>query len=188
VAYNAVVKNARIEPGDRIVVLGPGTIGILCAGMARLCGAEVAIVGLAQDSHRLEIAKQYGCEIIIGDAKSWAIDRDGLGCDGVIDAAGASVTLKIALELVRPSGWISKVGWGPQPLGFNLDALVQKNIRLQGSFSHNWPIWERVIALLASGRFDVRPIIGGIWPLEDWHDAFEKMHRCEVVKSILKPH
>lgn len=186
VAYNAVVRNARIEPGDRVVVLGPGTIGILCAGMARLCGAEVAIVGLPQDAHRLEIAKQYGCEIIIGDAKQWAFERDGLGCDGVIDAAGASVTLKIALDLVRPSGWISKVGWGPQPLGFNLDALVQKNIRLQGSFSHNWPIWERVIALLASGRFDVRPIIGGVWPLEEWHDAFEKMHRGEVVKSILK--
>jgi threonine dehydrogenase-like Zn-dependent dehydrogenase len=72
VAYNAVVKNARIEPGDRVIVLGPGTIGILCAAMARLCGAEVAIVGLPQDAHRLEIAKQYGCEVIIGDAKPWA--------------------------------------------------------------------------------------------------------------------
>ena len=45
VAYNATVKNARIEPGDRIVVLGPGTIGILCAAMAQLCGAQVAVVG-----------------------------------------------------------------------------------------------------------------------------------------------
>jgi L-iditol 2-dehydrogenase len=126
VAYNAVVKNARIEPGDRVIVLGPGTIGILCAAMARLCGAEVAIVGLPQDAHRLEIAKQYGCEVIIGDAKPWAQQRDGLGCDGVIDAAGASITLKIALDIVRPAGWISKVGWGPQPLGFNIDPLVQK--------------------------------------------------------------
>ena len=57
------------------------------------------------------------------------------------------------------------MGWGPQPLGFNIDPLVQKNITLQGSFSHNWPIWERVIALLASGQFDVRPIIGGVWPI-----------------------
>jgi alcohol dehydrogenase/L-iditol 2-dehydrogenase len=187
VAYNAVVKNARIEPGDRILVLGPGTIGILCAAMAKLCGAEVAIVGLPQDAHRLNIAKQYGCAVIIGDPKPWALQRDGLGCDGVIDAAGASATLKIALEVVRPAGWISKVGWGPQPLGFNLDPLVQKNITLQGSFSHHWTIWERVISLLASGKFDVRPIIGGVWNLTDWHTAFEKMHRGEVVKSVLKP-
>ncbi len=187
VAFNAVVKNARIEPGDRVVVLGPGTIGILCAAMARLCGAEVAMVGLESDRQRLQIAERYGCEGIIGDAQAWARHRDGLGCDGVIDAAGASATLKIAIDLVRPAGWISKVGWGPQPLGFNIDPLVQKNVTLQGSFSHNWPIWERVIALLTSGQLDVRPIIGGVWPITQWHDAFEKMHGGEVVKSILKP-
>ncbi len=66
VAYSAVVKNARIEPGDRVVVLGPGTIGILCAAIARLCGAEVAVVGLPADQGRLEVAKQYGCDIIVG--------------------------------------------------------------------------------------------------------------------------
>lgn len=187
VAYNAVVRNARIEPGDRVVVLGPGTIGILCAAMARLCGAEVALVGLEADRQRLEIAAQYGCTGIVGDASPWALERDGLGCDGVIDAAGASATLQIALKLVRPAGWISKVGWGPQPLNFNLDPLVQKNITLQGSFSHNWPIWERVIALLASGQLDVAPIIGGVWPLEQWHQAFEQMHHGQVVKAVLKP-
>ncbi len=187
VAYSAVVKNARIEPGDRVVVLGPGTIGILSAAMARLCGAEVAVVGLPADAGRLEVAKQYGCEAIIGDASDWARGRDGLGCDGVIDAAGASGTLKIALDLVRPAGWISKVGWGPQPLGFSLDPLVQKNVTLQGSFSHNWPIWERVIALLASGALDVQPIIGGIWPIHEWHEAFARMHAGDVVKSVLAP-
>ena len=187
VAFNAVVENARIKPGDRIIVLGPGTIGILCAAVAKLCGADVAVVGLETDRHRLNIAGQYGCDIIIGNASEWAKQRDGLGADGVIDAAGASATLKIALELVRPNGFISKVGWGPQPLNFSLDAMVQKNITLQGSFSHNWPIWERVIALLASGRLNVQPIIGGVWPISEWHEAFEKMHKGEVVKSVLKP-
>jgi len=187
VAYSAVVKNARIEPGDRVVVLGPGTIGILCAAMARLSGAEVAVVGLPQDAGRLAVAERYGCETIMGDPRPWASARDGLGCDGVIDAAGASVTLKTALDIVRPAGWISKVGWGPQPLGFSLDPLVQKNVTLQGSFSHNWPIWERVIALLASGRLDVAPIVGGVWPLDRWHEAFEQMHSGAVVKAVLTP-
>ncbi|HTE30760.1 MAG TPA: zinc-binding dehydrogenase [Chryseolinea sp.] len=187
VAFNAVVENSRIIPGDRVIVLGPGTIGILCAAVARLCGAEVAVVGLEGDKNRLEIARQYGCEVILGDATEWARQRDGLGADCVIDAAGVSATLKIALQLVRPNGQIAKVGWGPQPLGFSLDPLVQKNVRLQGSFSHNWPIWERGIALLASGQLNVKPIIGGVWPVTQWHEAFEKMHKGEVVKSVLKP-
>ena len=187
VAYNAVVNNSHIKPGDRVIVLGPGTIGILCAAMAKLCGAEVAIVGLESDLHRLNIAKQYGCIPIVGDATEWAMKKDGLGADFIIDAAGASITLKIAMQLVRPNGHITKVGWGPQPLGFSLDPLVQKNVTLKGSYSHNWPIWEKVIGLLASGALDVKPIIGGVWPIEQWHQAFEKMHKGEVVKSVLKP-
>jgi L-iditol 2-dehydrogenase len=187
VAYNAVVGNSHIKPGDRVIVLGPGTIGILCAAVARLCGAEVAIVGLENDLHRLNIAKKYGCEAIVGNAMEWAKMKDGLGADFIIDAAGSSITLKIALQLVRPNGHVTKVGWGPQPLGFSLDPLVQKNVTLQGSFSHNWPIWERVIHLLASGSLDVKPIMGGIWPITEWHEAFEKMHTGEIVKSILKP-
>ncbi|WP_338868835.1 zinc-binding dehydrogenase [Spirosoma sp. SC4-14] len=187
VAFNAVVENTRLKPGDRVIVLGPGTIGILCAAVAKLCGADVAVVGLEADRHRLAIAEQYGCTAIVGDASEWAKQADGLGADCIIDAAGASATLKIAMQLVRPNGHITKVGWGPQPLGFSLDPLVQKNVTLQGSFSHNWPIWERVISLLASGQLDVKPIIGGVWDITNWHEAFEKMHKGEVVKSVLKP-
>jgi alcohol dehydrogenase/L-iditol 2-dehydrogenase len=187
VAYSAVVSNANIKPGDRIVVYGPGPIGLLCAAMARLCGAIVGVVGLERDAARLEIAKGYGCEPIITDATDWAKQGDGLGVDGVIDAAGISATLKQALAIVRPNGFISKVGWGPQPLNFSLDPLVQKNIRLQGSFSHNWPIWERVLRLLAEGLLDIDPIIGGTWLLAEWHDAFETMHSGKIVKAVLCP-
>lgn len=187
VAYNAVVENTGIKPGDRVMVLGPGTIGILCAAVAKICGADVAVVGLESDKARLDIARQYGCNAISADAGEWAKKRDGLGADVVIDAAGVSATLQLAMQLVRPKGKITKVGWGPQPLGFSLDPIVQKNITLQGSFSHNWPVWERVISLLASGQLDVKPIIGGVWPISEWKTAFEKMHKGEVVKSILKP-
>ena len=187
VAYNAVVQNSKIKPGDRVLVVGPGTIGILCAAVAKLLGAEVAIVGLENDTKRLEIAGQYGCHTITGDATEWARKGDGLGVDCVIDAAGVSATLKLALEYVRPNGHITKVGWGPQPMNFSLDPLVQKNVTLQGSFSHNWPIWEKVLSLLTNGSLDVKPIIGGVWGLTDWHTAFEQMHSGQVVKSVLKP-
>lgn len=187
VAYSAVVTNSNVKPGDRVLVIGPGTIGILCAAMAKINGAEVAIVGLEPDRNRLKIAEQYGCAGLVGGATEWAKEKDGLGADLVVDAAGHSGTLKIAMESVRPNGQITKVGWGKQPCDFSLDPIVQKNVRLQGSFSHNWPIWEKVIALMASGTLDVKPIIGGVWGIESWQEAFEKMHHGEVVKSVLKP-
>jgi alcohol dehydrogenase/L-iditol 2-dehydrogenase len=187
VAYNAVVMNASIRPGDRVVVLGPGPIGVLCAAIARLQGAEVAVAGLPRDEARLAIARKYGCITITDGLADWAREGDGLGVDGVIDAAGVSSTLKIALDIVRPAGWISKVGWGKDPYGHSLDPLVQKNITLRGSFSHNWPIWERVIRLLATGQLDVAPISGGIWPLDQWHEAFETMHSGAICKAVLRP-
>ena len=187
VAFNATVMNSQIKPGDRVVVLGPGPIGLLCGAMAKLCGADVAVVGLERDRDRLAVAAKYGCTPIEGDAQDWANATDGLGADGVIDAAGVSATLKAAIELVRPSGWISKVGWGRDPLDFSLDGLVQKNVTLQGSFSHNWPIWERVIRLLSSGALDVVPILGGTWPLDQWEEAFETMHSGSIAKAVLKP-
>jgi L-iditol 2-dehydrogenase len=188
VAYNAVINNGRVRVGDRILVLGPGPIGILSALMAKLAGGIVAVAGLDVDRQRLKVAEQYGLTPLVGTAvDEWIKAGDGLGVDGAVDAAGVSATLAKAMDAVRPNGWISKVGWGPQPLGFNLDPLVQKNITLQGSFSHNWPIWERIISMLASGQLDVKPIIGGSWPLEQWHEAFETMHSGKIVKAVLTP-
>jgi alcohol dehydrogenase/L-iditol 2-dehydrogenase len=187
VAYNATAVQSEIAPGDRIVVLGPGPIGILCAAIARLRGAEVAVTGLERDRKRLAIAEHYGCTAIVGDASAWAMARDGLGAEGVIDATGYSPALKTAMELVRPAGWITKVGWGPQPLDFSLDPIVLKNVRIQGSFSHNWPIWERVIQLLSTGQLEIDPIMGGVWRLEEWEQAFTTMHSGEIVKAILVP-
>lgn len=187
VAYSAVIAPGYIKPGDRVVVLGPGPIGVLCGAMAKLAGAEVAVVGLERDRERLKAAQSYGCEVIIGDVKQWATAVDGLGADGVVDAAGISATLKIALDVVRPAGWIAKVGWGPQPLDFSLDPLVQKNVTLQGSFSHNWPMWERVLRMMSTGQLDITPVLGGIYPLEKWEEAFEAMHSGAILKAVLKP-
>jgi L-iditol 2-dehydrogenase len=187
VAYSATIAPGFVRPADRIVVYGPGPIGVLCAAMAKLAGAEVALVGLEKDKKRLEIAKQYGAEVIIGDATTWAKSVDGLGADGVVDAAGVSASLKNALEVIRPNGWISKVGWGPQPLDFSLDPLVAKNVTLRGSFSHNWPMWERVLRLLESGKLDLKPVLGGVFPIKDWQVAFEKMQSGEILKSVIKP-
>jgi alcohol dehydrogenase/L-iditol 2-dehydrogenase len=190
VAYSAVAVNSDVKPGDRIVVLGPGPIGILCAAMARLRGAEVALAGLEQDARRLEVSAAYDCRRFRSgsdELREWARQRDGTGVDGVVDASGHSAALREAMDLVRPAGFITKVGWGAQPVDFSLDPIVQKAVRLQGSFSHNWPVWERVIALLGSGALDVAPLVGGVWPLMEWREAFESMESGAIVKAVLRP-
>jgi L-iditol 2-dehydrogenase len=190
VAYNAVCVNGRVRPGDTVLVLGPGPIGLLCAKMAKLSGAgKVIVSGLPSDKKRLEIAWKMGADVTLegGVAEYVAGIGDGLGVDVAIDSSGASIALQMALQAVRPAGQIIKVGWGPQPLQFSLDPLVQKNITLAGSFSHNWPIWERVISMIASGQIDLEPVISCVAELEVWHECFEKMEAGEYVKAVLKP-
>ncbi len=190
VAYNAVCVNGRVRPGDRVLVIGPGPIGLLSAKMAQLSGAgEVIVAGLPADRHRLQVARQFGAtttlDANIGEYVSQT--GDGLGVDVAVDAAGHSSTLKIALECVRPAGQIVKVGWGPQPVQFSLDPLVQKNLTLAGSFSHNWPVWERVITMIVSGQLNLDPIVSRVCELPQWQECFEKMEAGEYVKAVLTP-
>jgi len=193
VAYNATCVKTHIRPGDSVLVLGPGPIGLLCLALARLSGAGwLGASGLKQDERRLAIAAKLGANQTLtgGRAKISEVVRstgDGLGVDVVIDATGHSATLELALAAVRPAGQITKVGWGPQPLGFSLDPLVQKAVRLQGSFSHNFVIWEKVIGLLASGQLDPNPLVGRVEPLSGWQSCFEEMASGGIVKGVLKP-
>jgi alcohol dehydrogenase/L-iditol 2-dehydrogenase len=193
VAYNATCVKTQIRPGDAVLVFGPGPIGLLSLALARLSGAGwVGVAGLKQDERRLAIAKSLGADQAIagGEAELLEVVRslgDGLGVDVVIEASGASSALKPALAAVRPGGQITKVGWGPQPLGFSLDPLVQKAIQLQGSFSHNFVIWEKVISLLALGKLDPTLIVGRVEPLAGWRACFEEMGEGKIVKAYLKP-
>ena len=190
VAYNAVCVNTRIKPGDAVLVIGPGPIGLLCGKMAKLSGAGTVIMaGLPADAYRLEIAEQMGADVTLtGQVTEYVRDLyDGLGVDVVVDAAGVSATLQLAMECVRPAGQITKVGWGPQPLQFNIDPIVQKAVTLQGSFSHNWPTWERIIQMLSTGQLDITPVVSRIATLDNWLDCFNKMLSGDYVKAVLNP-
>jgi L-iditol 2-dehydrogenase len=193
VGYNAVAVRSHIRPGDMVVVLGPGPIGLLAAEMARIGGAGTLIVsGMSQDASRLDAARALGVSHAVNAEETDLPELvrslgDGLGADLVVDATGTSIALKQALEMVRPGGQITKVGWGPQPLGFSLDPLVQKAVTLQGSFSHTFKNWEKVVAMLAAGQINLDPIISCVSPLAGWLDCFEGMHTGRYVKAVLQP-
>ena len=64
---------------------------------------------------------------------------------------------------------------------------MQKAVTLQGCFSHLYDTWERALQLLSTGQIDLTPIIGGVYALADWEEAFEQMESGENVKSVLVP-
>ena len=173
VAYNAVCVNSRLRPGDTVAVIGPGPIGLLCAMMAKLSGAgHLIVIGIPADAQAAR-----GRQARSAPTRCWARKAKMLpNGSGILATATGSTWSSMRPAFPRRSNWrsilsgpagqITKVGWGPQPLNFSLDPLVQKAVTLQGSFSHNWPIWEKVISLLASGKIDLDPILNRISPLE----------------------
>jgi alcohol dehydrogenase/L-iditol 2-dehydrogenase len=191
VAYNALVEKTVIKPGETVVIQGPGPIGIMALQVAKLRGAGVLIVlGTDVDKHRMEVAEELGAHYVVNiqhedPAKLIRSLGDGYGADLVVDCTGVSKALQQSLELVRPNGRITKIGWGPQPAGFSLDPLVAKAVTLQGSFSHTYPTWERALGLLSSGQINLAPVIGGVYSLDDWHEAFSRMEEGANVKSVL---
>jgi alcohol dehydrogenase/L-iditol 2-dehydrogenase len=193
VTYNAVVEKSRVAPGDMVVVVGSGTIGLLALQWARRCGASVVLVGVSGDEARLAAARELGA-LATYDALVDDVDAavramtDGLGVPLVVDTVGgAAASLDLALRLVRPGGQITKVGWFAGTTNTTMDVLVAKAVRLQGSFSHTWPMWERCLAALADGTIDMGPIISDDLPLSRWQEGYRRSADRTAVKVVFRP-
>jgi len=193
VAYNALIVRSRIKPGDTVIIIGPGPVGLFCLQVARLCGAgKVVIVGRDTDRKRLSIARELGADVIIDSGREEPVNKimdltDGLGADLVVDTAGSSQTLKQSLAMVRRLGQITKIGWGPDPVGFSLDLLITKSATLQGTYGHNWRTWQKVLKLMAKSRIRMKPMITDIFPITEWERAYNLVESCQAVKVLLKP-
>jgi L-iditol 2-dehydrogenase len=192
VAYNAMCVNSVIRPGDLVVIIGPGPIGLLCTRFAALSGANPLIVaGKAVDADRLQLATELGAThtVNVDEVNLEEVVRsyDAVGAELVCEASGASEPIDVALKAVRPDGHIVKVGWFPKGVPFDLNPLVHKNVRLQGSFSHTYTMWVKVIQLLAGGFIMPEVLIGMQTGLENWQVAFDSMRSKKVAKALLIP-
>ena len=193
VAFNALVVKSRIRPGDVVVILGPGPIGLMATQVARVCGASAIILaGLDRDSARMRIGQEVGATHIAdsttGDLPALVAGLSGgRGADLVVDAAGPSATVKLAMEIVRRNGQITKIAWGPKPLDLSLDPLLAKAVTLQGVFSHTWDTWERALRLEATGQVNLRALISHRVPLREWKVAFDALESGAAVKALIFP-
>ncbi|MDQ3930955.1 MAG: zinc-binding dehydrogenase [Chloroflexota bacterium] len=193
VAYNALVVKSRIRPADLVVILGPGAIGLMCTQIARVSGASnIVLAGLPHNAARLEIGGKLGATHTVDLSKDdlpglVAELSGGVGADLVVDAAGPSATVKLALDIVKRNGQITKIAWGPRPLDLSLDLLLAKAVTFQGVFSHTWDTWERVLRLQATGQVRFAEMISHRVPLEDWKVAFDALETGEAVKALIFP-
>jgi L-iditol 2-dehydrogenase len=193
VAYKALVSNSKINPGDTVVVIGPGPIGILCIKIAQLSGAaEIVAIGTAGDDQRLEVAQEFGATIAINSSKDDPLKiikslGAGYGADLVVDTAGSSETLKLSMDAVRPAGQITKIGWGTKPVNFSLDPLIAKSVTLKGHFSHTWDVWEKCLMLMGKKLIDLEKLITHELPIDQFEKAFELIVNKEALKVVLKP-
>ena len=193
VAYKAFVSNSNVNPGDTVVIIGPGSIGILCAKLAQLSGAgDIVVIGTEGDDKRLELSKDFGATITINSAKEDPLKKimslgDGYGAALVLDLAGSSSTLKLSMDAVRPAGQITKIGWGRQPVGFSLDQIIAKSVTLKGHFSHTWDVWEKCLTLMGKELVDLEKLITHELGIDQFEKAFELSESKEAVKVVLKP-
>lgn len=193
VAYKALVSNSSIIPGDSVVIIGPGSIGILCVKVAQLSGAsEITVIGAEGDDRRLELCKEFGATETINSSKEDALEKimalgDGYGADLVVDTAGVSETLRLSMQIVRPAGQITKIGWGINPVGFSIDPIIAKSVTLKGHFSHTWDVWEKCLILMGKGLVDLEKIISHELEIDQFENAFELIESKRGLKVILKP-
>jgi threonine dehydrogenase-like Zn-dependent dehydrogenase len=142
---------AELTPDDRVLVLGPGTIGLLVALFARAAGAEVHLMGRSAAS--LDFAAA------IGFAHVWAEDSvPDLPFDAVIDASNAAHLPGRALELVEPAGRVVFVGLAGRPSLVDTRTLALKDVTAVGILSAS-PELDATIAAYASGAVDPRPLV-----------------------------
>lgn len=192
VSYNATLVNSDPKEGELTVIIGAGSIGLLCLQMAKMRGAQVALIGLPADAGRMKIGAELGADYLI-DATQNPVQRvleltNQNGAPLVIDTVGgAAETIDQALEMVRPGGQITKVGWFMKTTNTSLDTLVRKNVRLQGSFSHTHSMWEACIELISDGKINVKKMISNVLPLDEWRTGFDLCEKREAIKVVLKP-
>ena len=142
---------AAVGPGDRVLVLGPGTIGLLTAMFLRAAGAEVHLVG--RDAGSLAFARALGFEAV------WTRETlPDLPLDAVVDAANAADLPAFALDRVEPAGRVVYIGLAGRPSLVDTRVLALHDVTAVGVLSAS-PALEDTIAAYAAGQVDPRPLV-----------------------------
>jgi L-iditol 2-dehydrogenase len=172
------VELIKPEPTNKVLVIGPGPIGILVSLCFKAHNCQVDLIGVPQDKLRLEKAQEIGIntiETVIADSY-----------DIVTDCSGNEKGVNNGLKAIKAGGRFLQVGIPGKPISIDYDTLMYKELKIQGTYCHNYPNWEKTLLMESMGLVDVKPLISEIVPLEDWESAFEKLLTQKALKILFK--
>ncbi|WP_170006657.1 zinc-binding dehydrogenase [Bacillus fonticola] len=190
--YHAVNKTG-INEGDIVVVIGPGPIGLFTAQVAKSRGAKVIITGLTNDKVRLNKAEELGVNYAVNtqeqDIKELVNSlTDGYGADVVFECSGAVLAAKQGLDLLRKKGQFAQVGLFAQPdVQFDLEKIIQKEIRVVGSRSQKPADWEPSLELMNNGSVNAKAMVTHQFTISQWDEAYKVIKSGEAIKVLLSP-
>ncbi|PJB61174.1 MAG: alcohol dehydrogenase [Armatimonadetes bacterium CG_4_9_14_3_um_filter_66_14] len=193
------VEQADVKPGDNVLVIGPGPVGlyVLASCLNRGAGA-VYVAGAAPDKQRLELCKQFGAAGTLNVSESTPEERaeqiakwtHRLGFNVGIDCTGITASVGEFLQYVAPygayliPGIATPVGQLPVSL---YEHLARKNVRLQGVWVSDTSHLYQAIRLVLSGRFPFETIVTHSYPLEAANQALDDMATRKAMKAVLEP-
>ncbi len=177
IAYHALSR-AKIEPTDKILVVGSGPIGLFALISAKLRGATVYVSDMLEG--RLKTALQYGADGVIDVSKQDLMKETenitgGKGFDVCVEACGQSVTFLNCIDAAAFAGNIILIGNGKKETTFLHSVLLKKELNVFGSRNAYTKDFKALIQLVAQGRVDVMKMVSAIYPMDKADDAFKAL-------------
>lgn len=174
-AFEVGVLNGRVTPGDTVVVIGSGPIGLAAIMTARLFSPS-HIVAVDPDVGRRDAAKKFGADVVSGPSDELdAVVADltqGLGADVVMEAVGSPETFEIATGLVRRGGRVANIGVHGAPAVLHLESLWIKNVTITTGLVDTFTT-PRLLTMLGSGQLDTARFLTHRFHLDEMVHAYE---------------
>jgi erythritol/L-threitol dehydrogenase len=189
-AWHAVDRG-EIKPGDTVVVCGVGNIGLCMLQIAKL-SQPGQVIALDAKDYRLDLAKQFGADVVVDVTQEDAVARvrsltDGYGCDVYIEASGNPAGIAQGLQMIRKLGTFVEFSVFNEPAAINWTIVGDtKELNIHGS--HLGPYcYPKTIKAIAEGQIDVKPLIADSYPVTDFQRAMEASLSGGVLKNLIVP-
>jgi L-iditol 2-dehydrogenase len=171
-----------VEPGAKVLVVGPGPIGLLAAQVARAEGGEVHVRGTTRDATpRLELARA------LGFATSTTDDGEVGEFDVVVECSGHALGMTFALGAGRRGGRYVQIGLAGTDVTIPFDLVCFRELTVTSGNASTPASWNRALALLEARRVELEPLLSEAVPLAEWERAFAATRSGRGVKFVLVP-
>jgi alcohol dehydrogenase len=191
--YEVGVRNGQVKPGDVVVVVGAGPVGLAAIQTASLAGAA-SIIALDLAESRLEHALRFGADATINAADPAAEERvaaltgAGLGADVAIEAVGTPGTFDVCTRVVRPGGVIANIGVHGAPTTLHLEELWIKNVTITTGLVDGTTV-PLLLQLVRSGKIAAEMYGTHDFALHDMmtaYDTFAEAGKHNALKVVIR--